>query len=82
MCIIALILKINNVEKLGIKNCTYYFLNDMINIKNLDPKKIKIDRNSYKNIFIYNIVYALTNSVKPLHLIINKMNDYNKEIIT
>ena len=26
-----------------IKNCTYYFFDDMIMIKNLNPNKIKID---------------------------------------
>ena len=30
-------------EKIDIKNCTYFFFDDMINIKNLDPNKIKID---------------------------------------
>ena len=30
-----------NVKKLNIKNQTYYFYNDMINIKNLSIKLIK-----------------------------------------
>ena len=30
----------------------YYFFVDMINIKNLDPNKIKIHEKSYKNIII------------------------------
>ena len=29
-------------KDIDIKNCTYYFFNDMINIKNLDPNKFKI----------------------------------------
>ena len=33
-----------------IKNRAYYFLDDIINIKNYDPNKIKIDEKSYKNI--------------------------------
>ena len=37
------------------KNCACYFFYDMINIKNLDPNKIKIDEKSYKNILIYHI---------------------------
>ena len=36
-------------------NRTYYFLNDMINIKDFDSSLIKIDQKSYKNIGIYNI---------------------------
>ena len=38
---------------MDIKNCTYYFIDDLINIKTLDPNKIKIDENSYKKVIIY-----------------------------
>ena len=44
-----------NIKKINIKNCTYYFLNDMINIKDFDSSLLKIDKKSYKNIGIYNI---------------------------
>ena len=33
----------NKLKGIDIKNHTYYFIDDMINIKNLDPNKIKID---------------------------------------
>ena len=46
-----------NTKKINIKNRTYYFSNDMINIKYLDPSQIKIDTKSYRNIGIYNIGY-------------------------
>ena len=42
------------VKQVDIKNRTYYFYNDIINIKN-DPILLKIDKKSYKNIGIYNI---------------------------
>ena len=45
------------VKQIDIKNRTYYFYNDMINIKNVDPILLKIDQKSYKNIGIYNIGY-------------------------
>ena len=32
---------------------TYYFFNDIINIKNFDPNNIKLDEKSNKNILIY-----------------------------
>ena len=44
-----------NIKQINIKNRTYYFFNDMINIKNFDPGLIKIDEKSYKNIGIYHI---------------------------
>ena len=47
------------IKEIGIKARTYYFFDDMIYIKSLDLNKIKIEE---------------TESVKPLHLIINKVN--------
>ena len=37
-----------NNKKINIKNRTYYFFNDMINITNFDPSLIKIDKNHTK----------------------------------
>ena len=45
------------VKQINIINQTYYFYNDMINIKNFELNLLKIDRKSYKNISIYNIGY-------------------------
>ena len=47
-----------SVEDINIKNHTYYFFDDIINIKDFDPNNIKIDEKSYKNILIYYIGYA------------------------
>ena len=33
----------NKIKETDMKNCIYYFFDDMINIKNLDSNKIKID---------------------------------------
>ena len=40
------------IKEINIKNRTYYFFNDMINIKNFDSNLLKIDKKSYKNIDI------------------------------
>ena len=45
------------LKKIDVKNQTYYFYNDMINIKNFDSNLLKIDKISYKDIGIYNIGY-------------------------
>ena len=42
------------VKQKDIKNRTYYFYNDMINIKKFDSNLLKIDKRSYKDIGIYN----------------------------
>ena len=44
-------------KQMNIKNRTYYFYNDLINIKDFDPKLLNLDKKSYKNIDIYYIGY-------------------------
>ena len=74
-----------NIKQINIKNRTYYFFNDMINLKSFDPSLIKIDKKSYKNIGIYYIGYITIkgisdyeniNSVNPLYLIIGDVDGY------
>ena len=52
------------VKQIDIKNRSYYFYNDMINIKKFDSNLLKIDEKSYKDIDIYNIGYV---TIKKLH---------------
>ena len=77
-----------NNKQINIKNRTYYFFNDMINVKDFDPSSIKIDKGSYKNIGIYNIGYIIVkgisdceniNSVNPLYLMIGEADGYIEE---
>ena len=63
----------NSVREIDFKNRTYYFLNDMVNIKNLHPNKIKIDKKTCKSILIYYIGYITSNSAKLLYLVIHKI---------
>ena len=76
------------VKQINIKNRTYYFYNDMINIKNFDPILLKIDKKSYKNIGIYNIGYNTIKkiddceniySVNPLYLRVDHAKEYIEE---
>ena len=47
-----------NIKQMNIKNRTYYFYDDMVNIKNFDPDLLKLDKKSFKNIGIYYIGYT------------------------
>ena len=38
----------NKVKDISIKNHTYYFFHDIINIKNFDPSNIKTDESHTK----------------------------------
>ena len=82
---------INHMYKMGvikqtdIKNRTYYFYNDMINIKKFDSNLLKIDKKSYKDIGIYNIGHIKIKkiddcesiySVNPLYLRVDHVNGY------
>ena len=76
------------VKQINIKNRTYYFYNDIIDIANFDAKLLKIDKKSYKDIGIYNIGYITKkkiddckniNSVNPLCLGITHVNGYIEE---
>ena len=61
-----------NVKDINIKNHTYYFFNDIINIKDFDLNNIRIDEKSYKNVLIFYIGYVTIkkdlkiDSVNPL----------------
>ena len=41
------------VKQIDIKNRTYYFYNDIIDIKNFDVTLLKINKKQYKDIGIY-----------------------------
>ena len=73
-----------NIKQINIKNRTYYFFNDMINIEDL----LKTDKKSYKNIDTYYIGYITIknisdyeniHSVNPLYLIIGEADGYIEE---
>ena len=54
------------VKQINIKNWTYYFYNDQINLKDFDARLLKVDKKNYKEIGIYYIGYV---TVKKIALI-------------
>ena len=44
-----------NIKDINFKNRTYYFYDDMVNIKHFDSNLLKTDKKSFKNIDIYYI---------------------------
>ena len=76
------------VKQINIKNRSYYFYNDIINLKKFDAKLLKIDKKSFKDIDIYYIGYIIKKkihdyqsiySVNPLYLSIDHANGYIEE---
>ena len=78
----------NKVKDVDIKNRTYYFFNDVINIKHFDSNNFKIDEKSYKDFLICYIGYLTIKdskyvkiySVNSFYLIFSKVNCYFKGI--
>ena len=75
-------------KQMNIKNRTYYFYNDILDIENFDANLLKIDKKSYKDIDIFNIGYVTKkkigncmniNSVDPLYIGITRVNGYIEE---
>ena len=78
-----------SLKQINIKNRTYYFYNDIIDIETFDSNMLKLDKRSYKNLGIYNIGYVTVkkigsgydiNSLNPLYLRIGNANWYIEEI--
>ena len=76
------------VKKLNIKNQTYYFINDIIDVRNFQSNLLKIDKKPYKDIDIYYIGYITIkkssdyeniHSVNPLYLIFHSATGHFKE---
>ena len=76
-------------KEVNIKNRTYYFYSDIIDIEIFDSNMLKLDKTSYKNLDIYNIGYITIkkigygyaiNCVNPLYLRIDNANGYIEEI--
>ena len=76
------------VKQIDIKNRTYYFYNDIIDLESFKSNLLKIDKKSYKDIGIYNIGYITIKkiddyeniySVNPLYLTITHASGYIEE---
>ena len=74
------------IRQLNIKDRTYYFYNDLINIKNLNSNNSKLDKKSVLGNDAYYIGYITKKpqwnviSVNPLFLMISKIKGHFKEI--
>ena len=71
------------LKQLNIKNRTYYFYNDIINLKDFDPSLLKLHKEeSFLNIDIYYIGYVTKrpeyniNSVNPPYLLIRELDGF------
>ena len=66
-------------KQLNIKNRTYYFYDDVINIKDFDPSLLKMDINIYYIGYVTKKPEYNINRVNPLYLLIAKLEGYIEE---
>ena len=72
-------------KQMNIKNRTYYFYDEIINIKNFDPNLLKLDKKTCKDIAIYYIGYFTKkdeykiNSVYPIYLLVHRIDGFIEE---
>ena len=71
------------VKQINIKNRTYYFYNNIVDIKNFDASLLEVDKKSFKDVGTYNIGYITikkiddcknVSSVSHLYLLIVHAN--------
>ena len=71
------------IKQINIKNRTYYFNNDQINLKDFNTRLLKVDKKTYKEVDVYYIGYVTVNkiancnnisNVNPLYLIIDNFD--------
>ena len=73
------------IKQLNIKNRTYYFYNDLINLKDFDPNFLKLDKKLWMNTSIYYIGYVTKKPeynidiVNPLYLLICELDGFIEE---
>ena len=72
-------------KELNIKNKTYYFWNDLTNLKDFNPELLKLDKTESININIYCIGYVTKksdyniDSINPLYLLVDKLDGFLEE---
>ena len=54
-----------STKQINIKDRTYYFYNDIIDIKTFDSNILRLDNKTNKNLDIYNIGYVTVKNIGP-----------------
>ena len=74
------------IRKINFKSKTYYFYNDLINAKNFNNNKLKLDKKGVLGNDVYYIGYITKNpqwyvfNINPLYLMINRTKGHFEEV--
>ena len=63
----------NELKKVNIKSHMFYYFNDIIEIEDFDFVNILLDKKSYENILIYDVLY------KPLRIMSDNVDEFIRD---
>ena len=70
----------NKLKEIDIKNCTCYYFDEIIKSEDFDLDNVLVNEKSYKNIFVYNILYKALISDKLLCIKFDKIDGFMMEV--
>ena len=65
----------DELKEIDIKDCIWYYFNDIIKTEDFDFDNILIDEKSYENILVYDISYKSVIDSKPLRIRFDKIDE-------
>ena len=69
----------NDFKKVNIKNLTCYYSDDITKIEVFDFDNILLDKKSYENILIYDVLYKTLISSKPLCIMVDNVDGFIRD---
>ena len=66
----------NELKEMDINKCMCYYIDDIIKIEDFDPDSILINKKSFENILLRNILYKNLIDSKPLHIRFDKKDEF------
>lgn len=73
----------NKLKEINLKNCTYYYHDNLIDKNDLNLRNILVCKISHKDLSLYYTKYKIPRSIKDMYIIFRRINgcikDYNAE---
>ena len=66
----------NELKEIDIKNCAFYYFDDMINGTNINFSNVLLNKKLYENISVHNIPYKTPTCPKLLRIRFDKIDGF------
>ena len=66
----------DKLKEIDIKNCTFYYFNDVVKTEDFDLDNILIDEKLFENILVKNILYKSLIDSNPLRIRFDKIDGF------